>query len=118
MFFEKLFKETEKLIKNHTEIIGVSIIDYGDYTWSAIRLLCDRIHEGSNAKTYDFADSVLCLGCIKENPNEAWKEKMKLYFECNFLKDLTRIDGEPVGVENIPRVHKIWPPRSNRFKNI
>ena len=117
-FFEKLFKETEKLIKNHTEIIGVSIIDYGDYTWSATRLLCDRIHQISNAKTYDFADSVLCLGGIKENPNEAWKEKIKWYFESNHLKDLTRIDGEPVGVENIPRVHNIWPPRSNRCKHI
>ena len=27
---KKLFKETEKLIKNKTDVIGVSMIDYGD----------------------------------------------------------------------------------------
>ena len=32
---KKLFKETEKLIKNQTEIIDLSTIHYGDYTWSA-----------------------------------------------------------------------------------
>ena len=77
---KKLFKETEKLIKNKTEIIGVSMIDYGDHTWSATSLLCDRIHQISTAKTYVIADSVLCLGDFQENPNEAWKEKIKWYF--------------------------------------
>ena len=51
------------------------MIDQGNYTWSATSLLCDRIHHISNAKTYVFADSVLCLGGIKENPNEAWKDE-------------------------------------------
>ena len=59
---KKLFKDTEKLIKNQTETIGASMIDNGDYTWSATSLLCDRIHQISNAKTYVFADSVFCLG--------------------------------------------------------
>ena len=68
---KKLCKETEKLIKNQTEIIGLSTIDYGDHTWSATSLLCDNIHQIPNANTYVFPDSVLCLGGIKENPNEA-----------------------------------------------
>ena len=79
-------KKTAKLIKNQTEIICVSMIDYGDNTWSARSLLCDRIHQISNAKTCVFADSVLCLGGIKENPNEAWKGKIMWYFESNHLK--------------------------------
>ena len=54
----------------------------------------ERIHQISNAKTYVFADSILCLGGLKENPNEAWKEKMKWSFENNHLKDLNRVDGE------------------------
>ena len=77
---KKSFKETGKFIKNQTEIIGVSMIDYEDCTWSAPSLLCDKIFQITNAKTYVFADSVLCLGGIKENPNEAWKEKIKWYF--------------------------------------
>ena len=36
---KKLCQETENLIKNQTAIIGVSMIDYGDHTWSATSLL-------------------------------------------------------------------------------
>ena len=96
---KKLFKETEILIKDQKEITGVSMIDYEEYTWSATSLLCDRIHQISNAKTYVFADSVLCLGGIKENPNAAWKEKIKWYHENIHLKELKCIDGESMEFE-------------------
>ena len=96
---KKLFKETEILIKNQTEINGVSMIDYEEYTWSATSVLCDKIYQISNAKTYVFADSVLCLRGIKENPNEAGKEKIRWYFDSNHLKDLKLIDGEPMEFE-------------------
>ena len=87
------------MIKDQTEINGVTTIDYKEHTWSATSFLCDRIHQISNAKTYVFADSVLFLRGFKENPNEAWKEKIKLYFENNQLKDLNRIDGESMEFE-------------------
>ena len=77
----------------------VSVIDYEEYTWSATSLLCDRTHQISHVETYVFAESVLCLGGIKEHSNEAWKEK--------------RIDGDRV--DNIPRTHNIWPPRTDSF---
>ena len=66
---KKLFKGTEKLIKNQTEIIGLSMIDYEEYKWSTTRLLRDKIYQISNAETYVFSDSVLCLGGRKENLN-------------------------------------------------
>ena len=87
------------MIKNQTEIIGVSMIDHEEYTWSATSLLCDKIYQITNAKTYVFADSVLFLGGVKENLNEAWKVKIKWYFESDHLKDLNRIDGEPMEFE-------------------
>ena len=96
---KKLFKETEKLIKDQTEIIGASLIVYKDYTWSATSLLCDRIHQISHARTYVFADSVLCLGGIQKNPNEVWKEKIRWYSENAHLKELDRIDGESMEFE-------------------
>ena len=65
----KLFKETEKLIKDQKEITGASLIYYEDYTWST------KLAVWPNLRL--FADSVLCLWGIKENPNEAWKEKIK-----------------------------------------
>ena len=48
---KKLFKETQKLIKNQTVIIGVSMIDYEEHTLSATSLLWDKIYQISNAKT-------------------------------------------------------------------
>ena len=35
----------------------------------------------------------------EENPNNAWKEKIKWYFESDHLKDLNRTDGEPMEFE-------------------
>ena len=61
-------------------------------------MLCDKIYQITNVKTYVFADSLLSGG-IKENPNEASKEKLKWYFESDLLKDLNRIDGEPMEFE-------------------
>ena len=56
-------------------------------------MLCDKANQITNAKTYVFTDSVLCLGGMKET-NEAWKEKIDWYFESDRLKDVNRTDGE------------------------
>ena len=72
---KKLFTETEKLIKDQTEINGVTTVDYKECTWSATSSLCDRIHQISNAKTCVFTDSVLCLVGTKGNPNEVLERK-------------------------------------------
>ena len=55
--------------------------------------------ETTNAKTYVFADSVPCLGSISDQPVEAWRNKIKCYSENRYLKDLNRIDGEPMEFE-------------------
>ena len=62
-------------------------------------LLCDKAIEITNAKTYVFADSVLCLEQMSDQPIEAWKNKIKWYLEHRYLKDLNRIDGEPMEFE-------------------
>ena len=43
-----------------------------------------------------FADAVLCLGGVSTIPIQAWKDKIKWYLETRYLKDLDRIDGEPM----------------------
>ena len=50
-------------------------------------------------KTYVFADSVLCLGGISTEPVQAWEKKIKWYLETRYLKELNRIDGEPMEFE-------------------
>ena len=97
---KQLFQVTEKLIKDQTEIGGLTTIDYKEPTWRSTTLLCDKAIEITNAKTYVFADSVLCLGSISDHPVEAWKNKIKRYVENRYRKDLNRIDGEPMEFES------------------
>ena len=51
------------------------------------------------SQTYVFADSVLCLGSISDQPVQAWKDKIKWYLETRYPKDVDRIDGEPMEFE-------------------
>ena len=56
-------------------------------------LLCDRAGQILESQTYVFSDSVLCLGGIRTEPVQAW------YLETRHLKELDRIDGEPMEFE-------------------
>ena len=96
---KQLFRVTEKLIEDQKEISNVTTIDCKELTWSATSVLCDKAFEITNAKTYVFADSVLCLGSMRDEPIEAWKNKIKWYLENYYLKDLNRIDGESMEFE-------------------
>ena len=90
---------TEKLIKDQREITGLTTIDYKQPTWRSTTLLCDKAVEITNAKTHVFADSVLCLGGISTDSVQAWENRIKWYLETRHLKDLNRIDGEPLEFE-------------------
>ena len=47
--------------------------------WRETTLLCDKAVEITNAQTYVFSDSVLCLGGIGDRPVEAWKKRTKWF---------------------------------------
>ena len=49
--------------------------------------------------SYVFADSVFCLGSMRDEPIEAWENKIKWYSENNHFKELNRIDGMPTEFE-------------------
>ena len=70
------FQVTEKLIREQTEISGLTTIDYEQLTWRSTTLLCDKIIEITNAKTNVFSDFVPCLGGVSDQPVEAWKNKI------------------------------------------
>ena len=40
--------------------------------------------------------SVLCVGGISDEPVKAWESRIKLFWETRYLKDMDRIDGEPM----------------------
>ena len=68
---KEFFQMTEKLIKDHKEMNNLTTIDYKEFTWRSTTLLCDKAFETTNAKTSVFADSVLCLGSMNDQPVEA-----------------------------------------------
>ena len=54
---KQLVRVTEELIKDQTEISGLTTIDYKEPTLRSTNLLCDKAIEITNAQTYVFADS-------------------------------------------------------------
>ena len=78
---KQLFHVTERLIQDQTEISGLTTIDYEQPSSRSRTLLCDKAIEITNAKTYVFSDSVQCLGCISDQPVEAWNNKIKWHLE-------------------------------------
>ena len=62
-------------------------------------LLCGKAYRITNAKTYVFSDSVLCVGKMEDDPIATWKSKIKWYSENNHFKDMNRLDGVPTEFE-------------------
>ena len=58
--------------------------------------LTDKAVQLSNAKTYVFSDSVLCMGRISGNPVKGLKEKIDWFQNTLQNTELDRIDGEPM----------------------
>ena len=57
--------------------VGVTTIDFKELTWRSTRSLCSRAYQITNAKTYIFSDSVLCVRKIGDDPITTWKSKIK-----------------------------------------
>ena len=95
----QFFQVTEKLITDQTEIIGPTAIDWQQTMWRETTLLSDRAVQFATAQTYVFSDSVLRLGGISNEPVNALETRMKWFLETRYLKDLHRIDGEPMEFE-------------------
>ena len=100
---EKLFGEvksqkcelSESLGPRTPGIIGLKLMEYGDFPWRLMSLLSEKAERFISAKVYVVSDSVLCQGEIN-NPstaNQAWRKKIEWYGKNNFLKDLNGIDG-------------------------
>ena len=96
---KQLFQMTERLITDQSEITGLTTIDWRQPVWKETTLLTDRAVQFVAAKTYVFSDSVLCLGGISDEPVEAWESRIKCFLATRCLKDLDRIDGEPMEFE-------------------
>ena len=75
---EQLFRETGKLISDQNEIAGLRTVDLKDSTWMSTSLLCEKTYRFTNAKTYVFSASVLCVGKLGDDLIATWKSKIKM----------------------------------------
>ena len=65
---DQLFRTTEKLLKEQTEITGLCTIDWNQAVWRESSQLCDRAMRILKSETFVFSDSVQCLGGISTEP--------------------------------------------------
>ena len=104
---------------NKKEITGVSTADFKDATRMSTSLLREKAYQFTNAKTYFFSDSVLCMATMGDDPIATWKSKIKWYSENNHFKGTNRIDGMPTEFEwkIFPRNHCVGPLREDSKSN-
>ena len=96
---KQFFQVTERLIADQTEITGLTTTDWQQPTRRETTLLTDKAVQFATAKTYVFSDLVLCPGGITDETVEAWESRIKCFCEPRYLKDVDRIDGEPMELE-------------------
>ena len=76
--------------------------------WRETSLMCDRVVHIANSKTNVCAVSVLCPGSLSDIPVEAWKNKIKWYWNHateGFGSNRRGADG--IRVEKFHRIHYI-----------
>ena len=80
-------------------------------------LLCEKAYRFTNAKTYVFSDSVLCVGRMRDDRFANWKRQISLVFGKHSLQrdESNRWNADGVRVENIP--HSVGPPREDSKTN-
>ena len=89
-------------MSEQNEISGLETIGWEKHSWKYLSLIGDeRIINFQRTKVYVFADSVLCLGKIQQNPesNKAWEERLGWITSSQNYRNFDGIDGEPTKFE-------------------
>ena len=99
---QSLFNITQELAMEHSEeILNVTCLEYSSPFWARLVLSHDQAIKWAKAKVCVYADSVLCVGQMKDSPGatERWKgqvEGLRLY---SSDQDAVGIDGEAIEFE-------------------
>ena len=115
---KQFFIETGKLISGHTEITGISTVDFKYLTWMSTCLLCEKACHHSNAKACVFSDSVLCLGKWETILLQPGRGKFNSIGKRPLQRnESNRWHCDGARAENIPRNHNVGPPRADSKAN-
>ena len=77
---ESVFNITQKLVREHSEeILNVKCLEYSSLSWTKSVLANDQAIKWTEAKVCVYADSVLCVGSMKDTPGaiERWKGQVE-----------------------------------------
>ena len=95
----QLFETTVRLIKDQTEITGLTTIDWMQPVRRATTLLCNRAVQIANSQTHVFPTQCSVWETSVTNQSRPGKDRVKWLLETRYLKDLDWIDGEPMEFE-------------------
>ena len=97
-----MFNITQKLVKEHSEeILNVKCLECSSPSWERTVLANDQAIKWAMTEVRVYADSVLCVGQMKDTPEaaERWKgqvEGLRLY---SSYQDAVGLDGEAIELQ-------------------
>ena len=77
---ESVFNITQKMVREHSEeILNVKCVEYSSLSWARSVLANDQAIKRAKAKVCVHADSVLCVGQMKDTlgATERWKGQLE-----------------------------------------
>ena len=96
---ESLFNITQKLVMEHSEeILKVKCLDCSSLAWARSVLSHDQTIKWAKAKVCVHADSLLCVGQMKDSPGaiKRWKGQVEGLRFFSSYHDAVGIDGEAI----------------------
>ena len=97
-----VFNITRKLIKEHSEeILNVECMESLLPPWTRSMLANDQAVKWAKAKVCVYADSVICVGEVKDlsGATERWKGQVEDFKKYSSNQDAAGLDGEPIGFD-------------------
>ena len=99
---ESVFNITQMLPMEHSEeILNVKCLEYSSRSWARSVLANDQAIKWTKAKVCVCADSVLCVGQMKDTPEavERWERQVEGLRLNSSYQDAVGIDGEAIEFE-------------------
>ena len=70
-----MFDISARLVSEQNEISGMETIEWENHSWKLLSLIGDERVSLQRTKVYVFSDSLLCLGKMNFQSNDAWEER-------------------------------------------
>ena len=89
-------------MKEHSEeILNVECLEHSSPSWTRSVLANDQAAKWAKAKVCVYADSVLCVGQVKDisGATERWKGQVEDLKKYSSYQDAVGLDGEPIEFE-------------------